>query len=210
MGDAPFDVSKNPNRGVHFARGATILQRVPLSEEEFAAEYSPEVPVGDLLRHAEAVNRVLRSRNVRTEGPGPEQPADEWFDCLAQAEAQVSSSERPTAPTGPSPPAILPDTVPCPGGLWAQLLPVARVQVTLPARYEESPFGESADSPFFVNPRHNPAWPAGGEGDEEAPEDDGASDGDNASVGEAPGAEYGVAPDPLGPGSWSSDEPFGL
>jgi len=45
--------------------------------------------VGDLLRHAEAVNRVLRSRNVRPEGPGPEQPADEWFDCLAQAEAQV-------------------------------------------------------------------------------------------------------------------------
>jgi len=51
----------------------------------------------------------------------------------------VSSSERPTAPTGLSPPAILPDTVPYPGGLWAQLLPVARVQVTLPARYEVRP-----------------------------------------------------------------------
>lgn len=32
-------------------------------EEEFAEEYIPDVPLTDSLRHAEAVNEVLRRRN---------------------------------------------------------------------------------------------------------------------------------------------------
>jgi hypothetical protein len=173
---------KNPNRRVYWAKSAQSVCKPTISEEEYNAEYTPDVTQCDIIRQNDEVRRICSSLNICPDGPAPGQSEDDWVNALQKVEEQVLSRHQrprrsepyPCTPVSGNPEPLKKEATA--EGISLMLVEKLRISCPQECQAGEEPENEETCFSPFVNLRNYPSWGSGEHEDEElfynVPEDD--------------------------------------